>query len=39
MKSILYFVARGEQPDEAIYSLPGELRGDVPLSKSGAKKP
>lgn len=25
--------ARGEQPDKAIYSLSGALRGDVPLSK------
>lgn len=25
---------RGEQPDEAIHSLPGALRGDVPLSET-----
>lgn len=25
-------IDRGEQPDEAIQSLPGALRGDVPLS-------
>ncbi len=32
MNSILLF--RGEQPEEAIYSLPGALRGDTLLSKT-----
>ncbi len=25
---------RGEQPDEAIHSLPGALRGETPLSRT-----